>query len=104
MDESVTFRYPHAEEAMTRLEEAVERHRPDTLLGFSQGAILITLLTAAHETYFASLPEDSKRAVDATRSPEEVAEEVYAAIIDLERSINPSSPQTVMAEPHKMAF
>ena len=64
----------------------------------------LTLLTAAHETYFASLPEDSKRAVDATRSPEEVAEEVYAAIIDLERSINPSSPQTVMAEPHKMAF
>ncbi|EOD17651.1 hypothetical protein EMIHUDRAFT_118475 [Emiliania huxleyi CCMP1516] len=48
MDESVTVRYPHAEEAMTRLEEAVERHRPDTLLGFSQGAILITLLTAAH--------------------------------------------------------
>lgn len=64
----------------------------------------LNLLTAAHETYFASLPEDGKRAVDATRSPEEVAEEVYTAIVDLERSINPSSPQTVMAEAHKMVF
>lgn len=46
-DESVTFKYPYAEEAMARLEEHIEKEGPyDMLLGFSQGAILITLLTA----------------------------------------------------------
>ena len=48
LDDSVTFTYPNAEEAMSHVEEHVERHGPyDTLMGFSQGAILITLLTAA---------------------------------------------------------
>lgn len=48
MDESVTFTYPHAEEAMARVESHVESHGPyDALLGFSMGAILITLLTAS---------------------------------------------------------
>lgn len=48
LDDRVTFTYPYAEEAMERVEEHVERHGPyDTLLGFSQGAILITMLTAS---------------------------------------------------------
>ena len=48
MDERVTFTYPGAKEAMAQVEQHIESHGPyHTLLGFSQGAILITLLTAA---------------------------------------------------------
>ena len=47
MDDSVTFTYPHAEEAINRVEGHIDMHGPyHTLLGFSQGAILITMLTA----------------------------------------------------------
>ena len=47
LDERVRFTYPGVEEAMARVEEHIESTGPySTLLGFSQGAILITLLTA----------------------------------------------------------
>ena len=45
--ESVQFSYPGAEAAMTRVKDKVCKSGPySALLGFSQGAILITLLTA----------------------------------------------------------
>ena len=47
LDDSVTFRYVDAEAALDTLDSAIQRRGPyDALLGFSQGAILITLLTA----------------------------------------------------------
>lgn len=47
LDDSVAFRYVDAEAALDRLESTIQARGPyDALLGFSQGAILITLLTA----------------------------------------------------------
>jgi len=47
LDDQVTFSYPHADEAVARLEHHIDECGPyDALLGFSQGAILITLATA----------------------------------------------------------
>ena len=48
LDPSVAFSYPGADLAMQRLEHAIRDDGPyDGLLGFSQGAVVITLLTAA---------------------------------------------------------
>ena len=46
LDPSVSFRYPGADAAIERLEQHIATVKPDALLGFSQGAILITMLTA----------------------------------------------------------
>ena len=47
LDNAITFEYPHAYAAMDRLETIIEEDGPfDALLGFSQGAVLITMLTA----------------------------------------------------------
>ena len=47
LDPTVRFEYPRVEDALMRLDEHVATSGPyDVLLGFSQGAILISLLTA----------------------------------------------------------
>jgi len=46
-DPSVMFQYIDSEAALDRVEEHIEAHGPyDALLGFSQGAIIVTMLTA----------------------------------------------------------
>ena len=46
LDNSITFHYPDVDAALARLDRHVASNSYDVLLGFSQGAILITLLTA----------------------------------------------------------
>ena len=47
LDPSVEFTYLHVEESLDRLDRYIEAHGPfDGLIGFSQGGIMVTMLTA----------------------------------------------------------
>ena len=81
MDPSITFDYPDAEVAIDKVESHIALHGPyDALLGFSQGAILITLMTARalHEgqvpswrsnVLVCSMPVRAKRFLPLLRKP-----------------------------------
>jgi deoxyadenosine/deoxycytidine kinase len=60
-------------------------------------------LEAAHDSYFASLTDKEKRVVDATRTPSQVADDVFNAISELRVPLHGptcSSPTSVLGNGH----